>query len=311
MVKPFLMLCLCCWQLSLEAAPYQAQGEWGKVAFTQPPQRIAALNWTMAEMLLSLGVEPIGVTTIEGYRKWQTDHPPMPATVAELGRREEPNLQRLAELQPELILGYDFRHARLFEQLNEIAPTLLFQQYAKADQPHYSYYRQMHSMYRRLAQVLGKTDLAEQQLQTLEQQLQQTRDRLTAAGWRGKPVVFGKFVGMGYGLRVFAPQSLAASLLQQLGLDYAWQQALPGKDFTHLQLQHLPRLGEVTLILERTEEGEGMRMRSSPVWQQLPFVRAGQVLEIEPLWSFGGPVSAQRMLTALEQTLLGKESGHE
>jgi len=49
--------------------------------------RTVALNWSAAEMLLSLGIKPVGLTSINGYRKWQSNHPALPEGVAEVGNR--------------------------------------------------------------------------------------------------------------------------------------------------------------------------------------------------------------------------------
>ncbi len=46
------------------------QHDAGHLILDHSPRRIAALNWTQAEMLLSLGISPVGVTSVQGYRQW-------------------------------------------------------------------------------------------------------------------------------------------------------------------------------------------------------------------------------------------------
>src|SRR5690242_17122902 len=42
----------------------------GKTCITENPQRVVALEWTYVEDLLALGVQPVGIADIEGYKAW-------------------------------------------------------------------------------------------------------------------------------------------------------------------------------------------------------------------------------------------------
>lgn len=271
------------------------------------PQRVVALNWSAAEMLLTLGVEPVGLTSINGYKRWQSNHPALPGGVAEVGNRAFPSLPLLMKLQPELIVGYPFRHARLASDLNSIAPTLLLQQFAQTDQTEYRYMDQMRLNYVSLAKTLGKQPLAELHLTAMDQELARLKDVLSQAGLANKPIVYGKFVGMGYGLRVFSQQSLAASVAKSLGLTYVWNISLPGKDFTHLQLEEIKMLKNTALILVKEAGGKGERMMTSPLWAEHEFVKNDDIYTVDPVWSFGGPVSVIRMAHAFTQALLEEQ----
>jgi ABC-type Fe3+-hydroxamate transport system substrate-binding protein len=268
--------------------------------------RSVALNWSAAEMLLSLGIKPVALTSINGYRKWQSNHPALPEGVAEVGNRAFPSLPAVIEQKPDLIIGYPFRHARLLDELNAIAPTLLLQQFSRFEQTDYRYMDQMRINYLQLAERVGKTALAKQQLLEMDTELAHLRLILASKGLKGKKIAYGKFVGMGYGLRVFSKQSLAASIATQLGLDYQWDITLPGKDFTHLQLEQIKMLQDTALILVQETAGKGQRMMASPLWAQHQFVKNDDIYTVSPLWSFGGPVSVVRMARAFTHTLLEK-----
>jgi len=269
--------------------------------------RIVALNWSAAEMLLSLGVKPVAMTSKNGYRKWQSNHPVLPDGVAEIGDRAFPSFAAIVTQQPDLIIGYPFRHARILNELNEIAPTLLLQQFAGFDQTEYRYMQQMRKNYQRLANNIGKGELAKRQLLEMDAELARLQKILVNAGLQGKKLAYGKFVGMGYGLRVFSQQSLAASVAKLIGLDYQWDITLPGKDFTHLQLEQIKMLQDTALILVQETSGKGERMMTSPLWAELEFVQNNDIYTVSPLWSFGGPVSVIRMARAFTHVLLMKK----
>lgn len=267
------------------------------------PIRVVALNWSAIEMLLSLGIEPVGVTQGKGYRQWQSNHPALPESITEVGRRQEPDLVAIAQLQPDLIIGYDFRHARLYQALSSIAPTLLYQQFPRPEQDNFRYLQAIPQIYSEIAKAVGKTAKAQSDLAQMNTHLSLLKQQLSQAGLAQHPVTYGKFVGMGYGLRVFTDKSLAGSIATKLGLDYQWHTAMPGKDFTHLQLEQMPHLNASHILLAENQSNN-QRILGSPVWQQLPFVKNNAISNTPALWSFGGPVSVQRMATAFTESLL-------
>lgn len=273
------------------------------VSLNQPAKRVVALNWSAAEMLLSLGIKPVGIAEGRGYRKWQTNNPKLPEDVAEVGRRQEPNLAVIANLKPDLIVGYDFRHQRLYPVLNQIAPTLLYQQFPRLDQPEFRYFEQAQQVFTTLAVVTGSERQAALMLDDMDKTLVNLRKAIKGSGLAGTPVTYGKFVGMGYGLRIFSNHSLAGSIAEQLGLSYQWQSSLPGKDFVHLQLEQLPGVINTHLLLAGNQT-DSERMTRSPVWSYLPFVKQNTVSEVEPLWSFGGPKSIELMAREFSKSLL-------
>ncbi len=270
---------------------------------TPAPVRVAALNWTQAEMLLTLEVVPAGVTSIKGYQRWQSGDPAIPESVKELGQRAEPGLEAIAALKPDLILGYKWRHSRIISELNQIAPTVLFQQYPNSEDPA-SYYVRMQSVFRSVAHLLGREQLAEQKLQEMQTALKQARKAIRGNGLQGHKVVAGKFVGMGLGLRVYSDQSLTGAIVNELGLVNSWQTSLPGRDFTHIDLLKLTTIGDASLIIIGSQPDKLPEMTRSPVWQALPAVKEGRVYYLPSLWSFGGPVSAARMASALVEQLV-------
>jgi len=269
----------------------------------KPALKVVALNWTTAEMLLSLDIVPVGITEGKGYRKWQTNNPTLPDTVSEIGRRQEPNLAAIAKLKPDLIIGYEFRHRHILHSLNQIAPTLLYQQFGNLSQPNFSYFETSQQVFLTIANAVDKTAEAEQIIMSLSQELEMLKQQLVKAGLENKPVSYGKFVGMGYGLRMFNNKSLAGEIAQQLGLQYTWESALPGKDFTHLQLEQLPELHNTHLILAGNQV-DSERMMQSPVWPLLPFARQHNLSHVPPLFSFGGPRSSLKMAHAFTDSLL-------
>lgn len=75
----------------------------GAQAASFDPQRIVALEWLPAELLLALGVTPYGVADIPNYNLW-VNEPALPSSVIDVGLRTEPNLELLTQMKPSFIV---------------------------------------------------------------------------------------------------------------------------------------------------------------------------------------------------------------
>lgn len=100
----------------------------GETCVPENPQRIVSLYTTPLANLLALDLKPIAITPATGV---QDEFPPYLAEQVEemeiVGINYEPNLEIIAQLKPDLILGWDF-HEQTYPLLSQIAPTLLLPQ---------------------------------------------------------------------------------------------------------------------------------------------------------------------------------------
>jgi iron complex transport system substrate-binding protein len=89
------------------------------------PQRVVILTNEGTEALLYLGVVPVGAAQSWSGDPWY-DHiaAPLADTVA-LGTELAVNLEILATLEPDLILGTKVRQEAIYPQLSAIAPTVM------------------------------------------------------------------------------------------------------------------------------------------------------------------------------------------
>src|SRR5690606_24620396 len=96
----------------------------GSQEFTEPPERVIPLEWSLIEQVIVLGITPVAVADPEAYRTW-VGAPVLQAEVADAGLRQEPNLERIAELDPDVILVADDQ-ITMVPTLERIAPVLHF-----------------------------------------------------------------------------------------------------------------------------------------------------------------------------------------
>ncbi|GAB3600556.1 ABC transporter substrate-binding protein [Microbacterium tumbae] len=98
--------------------------ELGETEITGEPARVVALEFSFVQALDSLGLEPVGIADdddparIEQMLDKQIEY-------TSVGTRLEPNLELVSSLHPDLIIADSTRHAAIFEQLQQIAPTIV------------------------------------------------------------------------------------------------------------------------------------------------------------------------------------------
>jgi iron complex transport system substrate-binding protein len=272
------------------------------VAQAAPPQRIAVIDWGIAETLLGLGVPPIAVAQTEGYRRW-VGTPALPADVVDLGLRVEPNLELLSQLEPDLILiTPQFEASRA--QLERIAPVHSLAIYTREAEG----YVGAQQVTRELAALLGREAEGEALIERIDARLLQVRQRLSHYPF---PALYiATFLDARH-VRLFGKQSLYQGVLDRVGLRNAWQGPTNYWGFTQAGIERLSEQPAAALIyLEPLPPGTAQGLADSALWQRLPMVREQRVYGLPPVWSFNGLLAAERFAGLLEQRLI-EEYSHD
>ncbi|NBE99104.1 iron-siderophore ABC transporter substrate-binding protein [Nonomuraea sp. KC401] len=101
----------------------------GKTVIPEQPKRVVALDQSFVDAVLTLETPVVGYTT---YRSIDTELPGYLGAVAErhgkeaapVGTLEQPSLEKIIVLKPDLIVSAKVRHEALYEKLSKIAPTV-------------------------------------------------------------------------------------------------------------------------------------------------------------------------------------------
>lgn len=252
-------------------------------ASTERPERVAVLNWGLAQTLLALDIEPVAIADVHGYRKW-VGRPALPDRTVGVGRRIEPNLDVLAGTRPDLILmsGY-YNRAR--ERMAEIAPTETLRIYrpdADADALQSSL-----RIAERLADRLDRADA----LQRLRDDLDRAVSDLDEATEDGDSAYIVGFEDASH-VRVVGAPGLFDAVLRRAGLNNAWDGEASYWGFSMVPIERLDRAADHIVVVEPIPRKAERMMANSPIWQALPAVREGKVHRLESVWSYGGVPSA-------------------
>lgn len=278
------------WAGDEEAACRPVHHAMGESCVPASPRRVVVLDTGELDMALALGVMPIATTTpyqVGGFPDYLAigDTPPH-----SLGVIQEPDVERILRLAPDLILGSRQRHGRLYPLLSRLAPTV-FSASLGAD---------WEANFRLFARALGKEGEAERFLAGLDarcRRIARFAERL------GDPAI-SLVRSMQTHVRLYLPDSFAGSLLARCGLARPAPQSAAGvvrQLANPRQIQALD--GDIILLSEYAPE-QGSLIRR---WQDTPFwsLIEGQVYEVaDDYWMLGiGPLAAERALDALERIL--------
>ncbi|CAN7254310.1 ABC transporter substrate-binding protein [Mesorhizobium sp. LjRoot246] len=258
----------------------------GGMARAAAPVRIVCLEWTSAEMVVSLGLSPLAVGDTKGYGDW-VQGPALPQATIDLGSRGEPNLELLRELRPGLIVGA-YGYGLDESSFTRLAPTFNVPFYSGKVAP----YPQAQQVTLQLGELLGRKVEAENLVSRIEASIAQARATLERAVQ--KPVCVVSMFDDRH-VRIYGAGSLLQDVLDRLGLVNAWAGATNEWGFSTVGIEELVAVGEAQLIsLDPIPPHVRIRITRSSLWANLPCVRNSQVRTIPPVWPFGGLTAAGR-----------------
>jgi len=281
----------------------------GELKLKGTPLRVVALDFNYTEDLLALGVQPVGVADIQsntGFNSLVNIEPALAESVVDVGGRQEPNLEKIAELKPDLIIANLYFVKKNYNMLSEIAPTMIFDPYPSEGK---NQYEEMIETFRTIADMLGKKAEAEQQLSDLNQVYEEARSGLKKAGKEGSPVVLAQlFPGQtGPTIMLFSGNSQGANILKEIGLNNIYEsQKFEPLGGTPATVEALPALQQANFIYMNTDNSGGLetQLKENALWDKLDFVKEKRVFPLErTVWGYGGPLSAKLLVQEIVKVL--------
>ncbi|MDB5665130.1 iron-siderophore ABC transporter substrate-binding protein [Cypionkella sp.] len=292
-----LFAAFCLLALPAFADPVTITDRRGPQTFATRPQKIAALDWSVTEALLDLGISPAGVAEPAAYVDWVVD-PALPAGAVDLGLRAEPNLEALAALRPDVIVTADIDPA-LVPVLEQIAPVVVFQAFdINQDNPSVA-----KEIFLSLGTLTGTRALAEQKLAAQEVELDAIATRLADHFGVPLPKVTSVRLNDATSAYVNGANSMPEYVLQRLGFENELPQTKTRWGIALLKAEDLAA-AKTGIVLAIGPDMGGTALRQTPIWAFLPFVKAGRMADVRPVWSYGGALSIGRLARGFEAALM-------
>jgi iron complex transport system substrate-binding protein len=269
-------------------------------------RRVVVLDWDLTEIVLSLGLVPVGVARPLWYRNLNSV-PPLPAQVVDTGLLFQPNFEVLHALRPDLIIITNW-HEMLRTQLEKIAPTLSVTIYQSGQ----AVLPGLREQTLRLGTALGRAAQAEALLARLDGTLARCARRLADADSTGAarraPLFLLRPID-GRHVTVYGARSLFGGVAGKLGLRNAWQGSTDIQGMAQTDLAELATAPDARAILNGAPlPNVASDLADSPLWRGLPFVAGRKLATTTAIAPTGGPMSAMRFADALTDVLTEAQS---
>jgi len=263
----------------------------GPVEVPADPQRVVVLDLGELDSALALGVTPVGAVRApvnSGLLSYLEDEAAGIELVGEIG---EPNLEQIAALEPDLVLGSELRVGEFYDQLAGIAPTVLTETVGVVWKENLAVH----------AAALGREEQAQELLEAYEQRAAEVGETVDDA------VTLSVVRFVPGEIRLYARDSFIGTVLQDAGIARPAVQDVDEFDVVLSPEQMDQAAGDVIVVGTYGDPGEtdGPAVLGGPLWQRLPAVQSGDVHEVDDdVWFLGtGVGAAQLVLDDLERLL--------
>ncbi|MEU2184765.1 ABC transporter substrate-binding protein [Streptomyces thermolilacinus] len=265
----------------------------GKTEIKAAPKRVVVLDVGELDNVVSLGIEPVGYAPAEG-------DPNLPGYLAEdggspksVGTINSLNLEAIAGLRPDLILGSQLRAADKYKELSKIAPTVF------SLRPGFTWKEN----YLLNAAALDKTAEARAKLSAYEAKAKKLGADLGA----DKPTI-SMVRYLPDRIRLYARASFIGTILDDAGLprpknqqidDLATEVSPENIDAADADWIFTGVYGDVKKTKRDTAE-------ANPLWKNLKAVKSGQAVDVpDETWYLGlGVTAADKVLDDLRTHLV-------
>jgi iron complex transport system substrate-binding protein len=269
----------------------------GATEITGEPERIVGLDYDVLDTVTALGYEPVGGTEaiaglgIPEYLRGQVSGMELVGTI------EEPSLEAIAALQPDLILSSKVRHEQIYDELSAIAPTVFAEDVGPTWKENVLVY----------GEALGKRQEAETLLAEYERRAAELGERIQEAFGGQKPTISVVRFLPGE-TRIYTKDNFIGSILEDVGLPRPKPQDVDEFALYPSEEQIGLMAGDVIFYTHYGPEAETTlpQVTSNPLWKNLEAVRQGRAYNVpEDHWIVGiGVQAASLVLDDLERILL-------
>jgi iron complex transport system substrate-binding protein len=265
------------------------------------PKRVVILTNEGTEALLALGIKPVGAVKSWTGDPWYNHIKDQMKGVKELGTEAEPNLEAIAALKPDLIIGNKLRHEKIYEQLSKIAPTVFSETLRGNWKDNFMLYAKAVNKEEKGKKVIAEYDKRIEELKT------KLGDKLKMK------VSIVRF--MAGDVRIYHKDSFSGVILDQLG--FARPESQNVNDFaeTGVTKERIPAMDGDILFYFTYETGDGEANKlekewiNDPLFKSLNVAKQGKVYKVsDTIWNTaGGVLAAHLMLDDIEKYFLQQQ----
>jgi iron complex transport system substrate-binding protein len=266
----------------------------GETEVPASPQRVVVLTNEGTEALLALGVKPVGAVKSWTGDPWYDHIKDKMEGVTVVGDESQPNLELIASLKPDLIIGNKMRQEKIYSQLSAIAPTIESETLRGEWKNNFKLY----------AEAIGKKEEGDKLVADFDARIEDFKSK---AGDKLKETV-SVIRFMAGKVRVYNQDTFTGIIFNQIGIARN-PMTLNSKDAfaEEITKERLPETDSDRLFYFTYETGDGKATElekewtNDPLWKSLRAVKNGKVYRVDDAtWNTaGGILAANKLLDDL------------
>ncbi|WP_404329786.1 ABC transporter substrate-binding protein [Mesobacillus maritimus] len=281
-----------------EDTSYTVENAMEPITLEKTPEKVVILTNEGTEALLALGVTPVGAVQSWTGDPWYDHIASDMEGVEVVGVESQVNVEAVAALQPDLIIGNKMRHEDIYEQLKAIAPTV----YAETLRGNW---KENFELY---AKAVNKEEEGNQILADYDERIEELKAELGED--LNKEVSMVRF--MAGDVRIYHKDSFSGVILEQLGFARPESQNVDDFAEKNVTKERIPAMDGDVLFYFTYEVGDGEASElekewiEDPLFKNLEVAKNGQVYKVDDaIWNTaGGVIAANLMLDDIETYFL-------
>ncbi|MFC7439668.1 ABC transporter substrate-binding protein [Laceyella putida] len=252
------------------------------------PKRVVVLTNEGLEAALALGVKPVGAVESFTAKPFYKHLLAETKGVKTVGNEHEPNLETIASLKPDLIIGNKMRQEKVYSQLNAIAPTVFAEELRGDWKVNFDLY----------AKALNKEAEGKKVLADYEKKVQEVKQN--AGDLLQQKVSVIRF--MAGKTRIYQQQSFTGVLLKDVG--FARTELGQKDDFAmEISKEQIPQ-GDGDIIFyftydegDKKGDAQEQEITNDPLWKNLTAVKNNRAFKVDDvIWNTAGGVKAAMIM---------------
>jgi iron complex transport system substrate-binding protein len=264
----------------------------GTAEIPAAPQRVVVLDGPILDSAIAVGVVPVGATTGIADAPWPEYLGDAVTPIVNVGTIEEPDLEKIVGVQPDLILGSVVRNEAIYPRLAEIAPTVISNTLARDWREGFLFF----------TDALNQADKAAAVIERYETKVAAVK---TGLGDQLANTSVSVLRILGPDIRSYNINSFSGTILQDIGIPRPEIQQAPEDSWTAISLEQLGAIDASAIFVTLWGGNESApnlaELNANPLWTTLSAVRNNHVFLVpDEYWMTGiGYLAADRVLDDL------------
>lgn len=237
-----------------------------------------ALEYSFGEALGKLNINITGIADDNDKHNIDASIRDRISNYVSVGTRLEPDTEAIKKAEPQLILADKSRHEKIFDELNQIAPTVLLDSFD-------ANYEQSVETFKQVAEIVSEEDKGNelvkehnQKVEDLSKDVTLNKDKTTIAA-----------VPTSEGLYVHASDSYVGQFLSKVGFNSSLskddESKLPGymgADYLKVEADKLADFNpeRIVIMVDDDNQKDYDNLKESDAWKQVEAVKHNRVHEV-------------------------------